>query len=168
MNNTEEGIIRLQPRQLYEMVMAYRYQYPMCTNDTYLDRFGMYIDRESIKHAVKDFNTILNNNHDPIKVVQGPIAQRAEGEKHIPYLHDTYEHNECYTKIIGLDKIVGEVTFHKVLRLPQENLQEFSRIILETLANDEPEGYNISDLNKLKEINFMHTMSRINTGKDEN
>ncbi len=168
MYNAENGIIRLQPRQLYEMVMAYRYQYPMCTNDTYLDRFGMYIDRASIKHAVRDFNILLNKNHNPIEVIQGSIIEKKENDNYIPYLHDAYGHNECYAKILGLDRIIGEITFHKVLRLPQENMQEFSKMIFEAVANEEPEGYNIADLNKLKRINLIHTMSRINTGKDEN
>jgi hypothetical protein len=134
MNNVDIKTMRLQPRQLYDIVIAYQTGPLLNTGPDFISEFGVYKDRESISCAVSDFNKVLQNAKGTIEIILGPLNAKSGEEEHIPYLHDVCENNTYFAHILGLDD-VNRITFSELLRNPCELLQKHTDIVCNAIAN---------------------------------
>jgi hypothetical protein len=133
MNDTDVKTVRLQPRQLYDILVACQTG-PIDSGTDYIFQYGAYKDPESFSCAINDFNKIRQNEKGIIEITLEPLKQKNMDEEHIPYLHDVCENNEYFAHILGID---GEtkITFSELLKNPSELLRKHRDLTSMTLAN---------------------------------
>jgi len=135
MNDESSEIIRLQPRQLYDIIIAYQRGYDCSITEMY--EFWSYSDEESLKCAINDYNQITHNTKGTIEITLEPLKSKTNCEKHVPYLHDICDNNIYFSNILGLNTIQGNITLSAILRNPNELFQRHSSIVCEAIANNE-------------------------------
>ena len=115
MNDVDVKTIRLQPRQLYDMIVERSNSFPECLNSERIKKFGQYTDKESIRLASADMDYLIMNFDEKIEVIQTAIVLLRSVENNIPYLHEICQNNERYANLLGLNNMGDEITFGKII-----------------------------------------------------
>jgi len=160
MDNAENGIIRLQPEQLYDIIVAYRNFYPTCINGDYISEFGIYTDQQSVSCAINDLKKILQNAKGTIEITLEPLKQQRENEIHVPYLHDMCANNTYFAHFLGIDNAKGNITFSSLIKNTHEMFKKHEEMLMEVAMTSMDSSYDTLD-NMTQPYEIIHPKTRV-------
>lgn len=145
MNNADNGIIRLQPEQLYDIIVVYRNFYSTCINEDYISEFGIYTDPQSVCCAVNDLKNILKNTKGTIEITLEPLKQKKENEMRVPYLHDICANNAYFSHFLGIDNAKGNINFSNLIKNTHEKFKEHEEMLMGVVMTSMNSSYETLD-----------------------